>query len=128
MPSDKTFPSLGIFQFLIKEGLATIEEVRSADGKLENLYVRCDRNKVLAAGKKSVGKLLVDLQVRKSTADGPGARKFYTDLTTPFDGWDGEYRDIVIAKKQVRDQQAGSPMRSSGTNYTPVAEKDLRSA
>ncbi|EIN07382.1 aflatoxin-detoxifizyme [Punctularia strigosozonata HHB-11173 SS5] len=93
---------LGIFQFLIKEGLATVEEVRGADGKLENLYVRCDKERVLSHGKAAVGKLLVDLQVRKSTADGPGARKFYTELTTPFDGWDGEYRDLVIAKKQPR--------------------------
>lgn len=94
--------SLGIFQFMIKEGLATVEEVRDANGKLENLYVRCDKERVLSHGKAAVGKLLVDLQVRKSTADGPGARKFYTELTTPFDGWDGEYRDLVIAKKQVR--------------------------
>ncbi|RKI30499.1 hypothetical protein D7X55_42410, partial [Corallococcus sp. AB049A] len=27
---------------------------------------------------------------------------FYTRLTTPFDGWDGELRDLVIRKKQPR--------------------------
>lgn len=48
-----------------------------------------------------VGKLLVELQVRKSTADGAGARKFYTELTDPLPGWDGEIRDIVLKKKLV---------------------------
>ena len=53
-------------------------------------------------GRTAAGKLLIDLQVRKSTADGAGARKFYTELTTPFPGWDGEIRDLVLKKKQPR--------------------------
>lgn len=32
--------SLGITQFLIKSGIARLEEIRGADGKLENLFVR----------------------------------------------------------------------------------------
>lgn len=60
-----------------------------------------DREKVLSRGKEVVGKLLVDLQVRKSTADGPGARKFYTQLTTPLPGWDKDIRDVVFKKKMV---------------------------
>jgi dipeptidyl-peptidase-3 len=56
----------------------------------------------LAHGQAVAGKLLIDLQVRKSTADGAGARDFYTQLTTPLPGWDGEIRDIVLKKKQVR--------------------------
>ena len=39
--------------------------------------------------------------MRKSTADGVGARKFYADLTTPLPGWDGEFRQLVLLKKQV---------------------------
>ena len=31
---------LGITQFLINGGLASLEEIRDANGKLENLYVR----------------------------------------------------------------------------------------
>jgi hypothetical protein len=62
-----------------------------------------DREKVLSHGKEVVGKLLVDLQVRKSTADGPGARKFYTQLTTPLPGWDKDIRDVVLKKKTVSD-------------------------
>lgn len=49
-----------------------------------------------------MAKLLLELQVRKSTADGEGAREYYTKLTDPLPGWDGELRDLVIAKKQVR--------------------------
>lgn len=31
---------LGITRWLIKEGIATIEEIRASDGNLENLYIR----------------------------------------------------------------------------------------
>ena len=60
-----------------------------------------DRDKVLTQGREAAGKLLIDLQVRKSTADGAGARKFSTELTTPFPGWEGEIRDLVLKKKLV---------------------------
>ncbi|CCL99112.1 uncharacterized protein FIBRA_01126 [Fibroporia radiculosa] len=93
---------LGITQFLIKSGIAHLEEVRGANGTLENLYIRVDKQKVLTQGREIVGKLLVELQVRKSTADGPGARTYYTELTTPLLGWDGEIRDIVLKKKLPR--------------------------
>lgn len=57
---------------------------------------------MLKEGKDVVGKLLVDLQVRKSTADATGAREYYTTLTNPIEGWEGEIRDLVLKKKQVR--------------------------
>lgn len=47
----------------------------------------------------------MELQVRKSTADGEGARKYYEELTEPLEGWAGELRDLVIRKKQVRCDQ-----------------------
>jgi len=93
---------LGITQHLIKGDIAWLEEFRGAEGDLEDLYIRVDREKVLSRGKEVVGKLLVDLQVRKSTADGPGARNFYTQLTTPLPGWDKEIRDVVLRKKMPR--------------------------
>lgn len=93
---------LGITQHLISSGIARLEEVRAADGTLENAYVRVDREKVLKEGRDAVGKLLVNIQVRKSTADGPGAREYYTQLTTPFAGWEGELRDLVLRKKLPR--------------------------
>ncbi|OCH95554.1 aflatoxin-detoxifizyme [Obba rivulosa] len=93
---------LGITQHLIRSGIAWLEEVRADDGVLENLYVRVDRKKVLTQGRDVAGKLLVELQVRKSTADGPGARQFYTALTTPLPGWEGEIRDVVLKKKLPR--------------------------
>ncbi|KAG9013863.1 hypothetical protein FRB93_000244 [Tulasnella sp. JGI-2019a] len=93
---------LGITNFLINEGVAKLTEVRGKDGQLENAYIRVDRETVLKRGREIVGKLLIDLQVRKSTADGEGATKFYTELTNPKDGWDGELRDLVLRKKQPR--------------------------
>ncbi|KZP11993.1 aflatoxin-detoxifizyme [Athelia psychrophila] len=89
---------LGITQCLIKEGVACLEEVRNSDGKLENIYIRVDRGKVLSRGKDVAGKLLIELQVRRSTADF-GAKQFYNTLTTPLPGWDGEIRDLVVKKK-----------------------------
>ncbi|KAK7039226.1 hypothetical protein VNI00_010131 [Paramarasmius palmivorus] len=93
---------LGITQFLMTNGIARLEEIRSSDGKLENVYVRVDRDAVLKKGKDVAGKLLIELQVRKSTADGAGARAFYAQLTKPLDGWEGEIRDLVLKKKQPR--------------------------
>jgi dipeptidyl-peptidase-3 len=93
---------LGITQHLIKEGLASLEEIRSSSGELQNAYVRVDRAAVLSRGAEVAGKLLIELQVRKSTADGAGAREFYANLTTPYNGWEGELRDLVIRKKQPR--------------------------
>jgi hypothetical protein len=48
-----------------------------------------------------MGKLLIELQARKSTADGKGAKKFYTELTNPPPEWEGEIRDFVLKKKLV---------------------------
>ncbi|KII88512.1 hypothetical protein PLICRDRAFT_54343 [Plicaturopsis crispa FD-325 SS-3] len=93
---------LGITQFLIKEGIASLEEVRGEDRTLQNAYVRVDRAKVLSDGATVAGKLLIELQVRKSTADGAGARAYYTELTKPINGWEGEIRDLVIKKKLPR--------------------------
>jgi dipeptidyl-peptidase III len=64
--------------------------------------VRVDREKVLSKGREVAGKLLVELQVRKSTADGAGARKFYADLTRPTAGYETDLRDFVLKKRQPR--------------------------
>ncbi|KAF5330737.1 hypothetical protein D9619_005755 [Psilocybe cf. subviscida] len=93
---------LGITQHLIKSGIARLEEIRGADGQLENAYVRVDRALVLSKGREAAGKLLVELQVRKSTADAAGSREFYTNLTKPLNGWEGELRDLVLRKKLPR--------------------------
>ncbi|KAG5342740.1 hypothetical protein C0989_008689 [Termitomyces sp. Mn162] len=96
------FCKLGITQHLINSGIARLQEVRGADGQLENLYVRVDREKVLKEGKDAVGRLLVNLQVYKSTADGAGAREFYNKLTKPLPGWEGDIRNLVLRKKLPR--------------------------
>ncbi|KAF8964677.1 aflatoxin-detoxifizyme [Flammula alnicola] len=93
---------LGITQHLIRSGIARLEEVRDTNGKLENLYVRVDRSLVLSKGREASGKLLVELQVRKSTADAAGSREFYTTLTKPIAAWEGEIRDMVLRKKLPR--------------------------
>lgn len=74
-----------------------------------------------------MGKLLVEIQVRKSTADSKGATgglsdsipcrmecppkfssssewssEFFTKTSTPREGWSGEVRDLVLARKQPR--------------------------
>jgi dipeptidyl-peptidase III len=64
--------------------------------------VRVDREKVLTKGREVAGKLLVELQVRKSTADGAGARKFYAELTQPTAGHEKELRDFVLKKRAPR--------------------------
>jgi dipeptidyl-peptidase-3 len=49
-----------------------------------------------------MGKLLVELQVRKSTADGAGAREYYTDLTSPMDPFTTpEVRNLVLVSTHL---------------------------
>ncbi|KAF8212242.1 aflatoxin-detoxifizyme [Mycena galopus ATCC 62051] len=94
---------LGIMQHLFRSGLVSLEEVRDKNDVLENLFVRVDRSRVLSEGKAVMGKLLVELQVRKSTADGTGARQYYTDLTNPMEVFSRpEVRNLVLAKKLAR--------------------------
>lgn len=69
--------------------------------------IQINREKVLSHGKAAAGKLLIELQVRKSTADGKGAREFYTNLTQPKQGWEGELRNLVLKKKLVRSVCTG---------------------
>ncbi|KAL4074933.1 peptidase family M49-domain-containing protein [Scleroderma yunnanense] len=86
---------LGITTLKVNEGLVCLEEVYGENGVLENIYVR-----VLMQGQSIVAKLLLELQVCKSVADSPGARAFYTKLTTPLPGWIGETRDVMLKMKQ----------------------------
>lgn len=97
--------------------IAFLEEVRDDSGNLENAYIRVrvvlvfveqslidpqiNRNFVTTSGHDAVGSLLVELQVLKATADAEGATKFYTELTTPPEGWVGDLRELVLNKKQV---------------------------
>src|SRR5260221_82530 len=78
-----------------------LEEVRDESCKLINAFIRVDWERILSYWQQIVGKLLVDLQIRKSLADGEGARKYYEALTEPHPGWEGELRDLVLVKKQV---------------------------
>ncbi|KAA1076581.1 hypothetical protein PGT21_012279 [Puccinia graminis f. sp. tritici] len=95
---------LGITKWMIEHGLASLEQVRNPETReLQDAYIRVDKQKVLEHGKEIVGKLLVEIQIRKSIADAKGAEKFYTELTTPPDQlWETELRDLVIKKKQPR--------------------------
>lgn len=114
-----------------KGGLVKLETVRDAQGNLEDAYVKVcywpcsvypsyrsfevDRENVLRNGSKVMGELLCQLQIRKSVADGPGAREYYTDLTTPPKEWLTELRDLVLRKKQVRQHLFHHLGADSGT-------------
>ncbi|CAK5277698.1 unnamed protein product [Mycena citricolor] len=118
---------LGIMQHLLKSGLVTIEEVRK-DGVLENLYVKVDRSRVLSEGKSVMGKLLVELQVRKSTADGASARDFYTQLTTPLDTFTAEVRNLVLKKKLPRKIFVQPTLHIDGQGEIQLKEYPLTTA
>ncbi|KAK4705199.1 dipeptidyl-peptidase III, partial [Phenoliferia sp. Uapishka_3] len=93
---------LGITNWLIDHGIATIEEVRDSNGQLVNAYARVDKKLVLETGKDVMGKLLLEIQVRKSLGDGKGATAFYKKLTTPSPKWITDLRPLVLAKKLPR--------------------------
>ncbi|KAL8283979.1 hypothetical protein RQP46_005092 [Phenoliferia psychrophenolica] len=93
---------LGITNWLIDHGIASVEEIRSPSGELVNAYARVDKALVLSKGKEVMGKLLLEIQVRKSTGDGKGATAFYKKLTTPSPKWISDLRPLVLAKKLPR--------------------------
>lgn len=93
---------LGITNHLFKHGLATLDKVHDADGKLVDAFVRVDKAKVLAEGKSVMGKLLVEIQVHKSLGNAKGATQFYKALTAPSEEWIEELRPLVLAKKLPR--------------------------
>lgn len=86
--------------------------------------MQVDRKLVLTKGREAAGKLLIELQVRKSTADGPGAREYYTQLTKPINGWEGEIRNLVLKKKLVRSH---SPTLKAFINHEFIATQNFRS-
>ncbi|MBW0514372.1 hypothetical protein O181_054087 [Austropuccinia psidii MF-1] len=94
---------LGITKWMVDNHIAHLEEVRGHDGVLEDAYIRVDKAAVLKNGKDVMGKLLIELQIRKATADAKGASQFYNKLTTPPTKlWETELRDLVLKKKQPR--------------------------
>ncbi|KAM0787893.1 hypothetical protein ACM66B_003943 [Microbotryomycetes sp. NB124-2] len=93
---------LGITQWLIEHGIVTIEEKTSESGQLVDAYARVDRKACLERGKDVMGKLLLEIQIRKSTGDGKGAAEFYKKLTAPSEHWVNKLRPLVLAKKLPR--------------------------
>ncbi|GAA5989450.1 hypothetical protein JCM10908_000478 [Rhodotorula pacifica] len=93
---------LGITNWMLDHGLGKVKYVESEKGELVDAFVRLDRQAVLDKGKDVMGKLLVELQVRKSTGDGAGATEFYKKLTKPKDDWVSKLRPLVLAKKLPR--------------------------
>lgn len=94
---------MGITCWLFKHEIATLEEIRDPNGTLTDAFVHVDRAKVLSVGKEVIGKLLNEIQIRKSTADGKGASEFYNELTKPpNEFWCKELRELVLKKKQPR--------------------------
>ncbi|KAK4053216.1 hypothetical protein OIO90_003990 [Microbotryomycetes sp. JL221] len=93
---------LGITQWLIQHGIVTLEEIKSDSGELVDAYARVDRQACLDRGKEVMGKLLLEIQVRKSTGDGKGATEFYKKLTAPSEHWVNNLRPVVLAKKLPR--------------------------
>ncbi|GAA6057587.1 hypothetical protein JCM3770_005398 [Rhodotorula araucariae] len=92
----------GILRWLVQHGIARVELVRDANGALVDAHAKVDREACLARGKEVMGRLLLEIQVRKSTGDGPGATKFYKELTKPDQQWIDELRPLVLAKKLPR--------------------------
>ncbi|TNY19974.1 peptidase family M49-domain-containing protein [Rhodotorula diobovata] len=92
----------GILRWLVQHGIASVDFVRDAGGKLVDAYAKIDREACLARGKEVMGRLLLEIQVRKSTGDGPGATQFYRALTKPDQAWVDELRPLVLAKKLPR--------------------------
>ncbi|GAA5907639.1 dipeptidyl-peptidase III [Sporobolomyces salmoneus] len=94
---------LGITNWLIDNKIASIEFVRDEkDGSLVDAYARVDRQACLSRSKEVMGKLLLEIQTRKSTGDRKGAEEFFDKLTKPTNEWVEELRPLVLSKKLPR--------------------------
>lgn len=95
---------LGITNWLMDHSIAHVVKQHDENDskKLVNAYIKVDRDAVLERGKEVMGKLLLEIQVRKSTGDREGATTFYKKLTTPSDDWINELRPLVLSKKLPR--------------------------
>lgn len=83
---------LGIFNRMMEENLATVEYVYDKEDstRLVNAFVKVDREEVLKRGKDVMGRLLVEIQIRKSIGDGQGAEGTYLlpfSLLSPSDSY-----------------------------------------
>ena len=87
--------------------------------------LKVDRALVISKGREAAGKLLVELQVRKSTADAAGAREFYTNLTRPISGWEGEIRNMVLHKKLVRNRSLSQGSKMTAAFLLPTAPQNI---
>lgn len=72
-----------------------------------------------------MGRLLVNLQVRKSVADGEGAREFYEKLTTPRAGWAGEIRYVGASSRPCKRGIPGSRLTGNHSDIV-LAKKQPR--
>ncbi|GAA5829744.1 hypothetical protein JCM3766R1_001288 [Sporobolomyces carnicolor] len=94
---------LGITNWLIEHGIASVEFVRDeTTGALVDAFARVDRKACLERSKEVMGRLLLEIQTRKSTGDRRGAEQFFEKLTKPSDEWVKELRPLVLSKKLPR--------------------------
>jgi dipeptidyl-peptidase-3 len=95
---------IGITLWLIRDGVVHLHVDRdTASHAITDAYVTVDRA-ALADGRAtaSMGRLLVELQVRRSIGDAEGATDFIRTLTTPPEEWKGDLRDYVLANRTPR--------------------------
>lgn len=93
---------LGITNWLIEHKIASIEFVRDGENRVTDAFARVDRQAVLSRSKEVMGKLLLEIQIRKSTGDRASAETFYNELTRPTKEWVEDLRPLVMSKKLPR--------------------------
>ncbi|XP_075222805.1 dipeptidyl peptidase 3 isoform X2 [Lycorma delicatula] len=122
-----------ILQVLLEagKGFVTVKETEPG----QELLVSLDRTKINTVGKEAIGDFLLKLQVYKSTANQPEARRMFDKYSNvradpPFP-W-AEWRKIVLAHKQPRKLfvQSNTEIKDGKVHlktYTPSAEGLIQS-
>ncbi|GAA5959614.1 hypothetical protein JCM3765_007217 [Sporobolomyces pararoseus] len=113
---------LGITNWLIDNKIASVEFVRDEKNTLTDAFVRVDRQAVLSRSKEVMGKLLLEIQTRKSTGDRKSAEVFYDKLTRPTKEWVEELRPLVLSKKLPRKIFVQPNTRVAGDNDVEIVE------
>ncbi|GAA5980189.1 hypothetical protein JCM5350_000865 [Sporobolomyces pararoseus] len=113
---------LGITNWLIDNKIASVEFIRDDKNTLTDAFVRVDRQAVLSRSKEVMGKLLLEIQIRKSTGDRKSAEEFYDKLTRPTKEWVEELRPLVLSKKLPRKIFVQPNTRLIGDNDVELVE------
>ncbi|KAF5297918.1 hypothetical protein FQA39_LY11903 [Lamprigera yunnana] len=89
-------------RFVITKVLMQVDVVKISQPTRDDLLITLDRESINVAGRKAIGRFLLELQVFKSLGDIESAKKLFGRLSEVDEPW-LSWRSIILAHKQPRN-------------------------